>query len=140
MRALVSGVHLSTPGIPPAGRPRAGDFLKPCARLDLDTLGQMREKCRRDREEIGQAGISVPWGSGGVFNQAASLRNVTDLLTDAYTCPDVYRALMGKNGRSDHQRPIMRWRWPTETRGRRRQFSQGDGGRRLFPRRYHPSL
>lgn len=94
--ALVSGVHLSTLEYLLRGDRELEIFLKHVPRLDLDTLGQMREKCRRDREEIGQAGISVPWGSGGVFNQAASLRNVTDLLTDAYTRPDVYRALMGK--------------------------------------------
>jgi uroporphyrinogen-III decarboxylase len=43
---------------------------------------------------IGDLGISCPWGTGGVFNAAAALRDISQLCVDPYEDENFYREFM----------------------------------------------
>ncbi len=43
---------------------------------------------------VGTRGINCPWGTGGVYNTASTLRNVEDLMCDPYDDEDLYDDMM----------------------------------------------
>ena len=56
----------------------------------------MRERAAFSKKIIGELGLSVPWGWGGVFNQAATYRDIQEILVDAYLNYEFYQAYMDK--------------------------------------------
>jgi len=92
----VSGVHFSTVEYLIENERDLEIFNKFVPRIDSETISEMKERAAFSRELIGELGISAPWGWGGVFNQAATYRNVQELLMDAYLNQEFYQAYMEK--------------------------------------------
>ncbi|GAF78286.1 unnamed protein product, partial [marine sediment metagenome] len=92
----VSGIHLSTVEYLIENERDFEIFNKFVPRIDSETISEMKEWAAFSRELIGELGISAPWGWGGVFNQAATYRNVQELLMDAYLNQEFYQAYMEK--------------------------------------------
>jgi uroporphyrinogen-III decarboxylase len=92
----VSGIHFSTVEYLIENERHLEIFNKFVPRIDSETISEMKERASFSRELIGELGISAPWGWGGVFNQAATYRNVQELLMDAYLNPEFYQAYMEK--------------------------------------------
>jgi uroporphyrinogen-III decarboxylase len=92
----VSGIHFSTIEYLIENERDFEIFNKFVPRIDSETISEMKERAAFSRELIGELGISAPWGWGGVFNQAATYRNVQELLMDAYLNPEFYQAYMEK--------------------------------------------
>jgi uroporphyrinogen-III decarboxylase len=92
----VSGIHFSTVEYLIENERDFEIFNKFVPRIDSETISEMKERAAFSRELIGKLGISAPWGWGGVFNQAATYRNVQELLMDAYLNQEFYQAYMEK--------------------------------------------
>jgi uroporphyrinogen-III decarboxylase len=92
----VSGIHFSTVEYLIENERDFEIFNKFVPRIDSETISEMKERAAFSRELIGELGISAPWGWGGVFNQAATYRNVQELLMDAYLNQEFYQAYMEK--------------------------------------------
>jgi len=92
----VSGIHFSTVEYLIENEKDFEIFNKFVPRIDSETISEMKERAAFSRELIGELGISAPWGWGGVFNQAATYRNVQELLMDAYLNQEFYQAYMEK--------------------------------------------
>lgn len=92
----VSGIHFSTVEYLIENERDLEIFNKFVPRIDSETISEMKERAAFSRELIGELGISAPWGWGGVFNQAATYRNVQELLMDAYLNQEFYQAYMEK--------------------------------------------
>ena len=92
----VSGIHFSTVEYLIENARDLEIFNKFVPRIDSETISEMKERAAFSRELIGELGISAPWGWGGVFNQAATYRNVQELLMDAYLNQEFYQAYMEK--------------------------------------------
>lgn len=71
-------------------------FIKYVPDIDAETVNHMKEYCSWSKEVIGDKGISVPWIWGGVYNKAAWLRNIEELMMDTYDNLDFYKTFMGK--------------------------------------------
>ncbi len=69
------------------------EFLPP---LDRETIEQMERTAIQWRAVVGERGILAPWGWGGVFNVAASLRSIEAVLTAPYEDEIAYRAFMDR--------------------------------------------
>ncbi|NLW56284.1 MAG: hypothetical protein GX050_06680 [Firmicutes bacterium] len=89
-----SGIHLATIEYLIKDEKDLEIFQKYIPRIDRETVAAMKERASFSRELIGDLGISAPWSWGGVFNQAATYRNVQDLLMDAYINPGFYQSYM----------------------------------------------
>lgn len=92
----VSGIHFSTVEYLIGNERDFEIFNKFVPRIDSETISEMKERAAFSRELIGELGISAPWGWGGVFNQAATYRNVQELLMDAYLNQEFYQVYMEK--------------------------------------------
>lgn len=92
----VGGLHLSTIEYLIKDASDLEAFLHYVPSLEQDTAVEIREYCRWSKAVIGDTGISVPWGMGGVYNLAATFRDSTELMMDPYDDEDFYRAFMNK--------------------------------------------
>jgi len=92
----VSGIHLSTLEYLIENERDFEIFTKFVPRIDSETISEMKERATFSGELIGKLGISVPWGWGGIFNQAATYRNIQELLMDAYLNQAFYQTYMEK--------------------------------------------
>jgi uroporphyrinogen decarboxylase len=92
----VSGMHFSTVEYLIKNERDFEIFNKFVPRIDSETISEMKKWAAFSRELIGELGISAPWGWGGVFNQAATYRNVQELLMDAYLNQEFYQVYMEK--------------------------------------------
>ena len=92
----VLGIHLSTVEYLIKNERDFEIFNKLVPRIDSETISEMKERAAFSKELIGELGIAAPWGWGGVFNQAATYRNVQELLMDAYLNQGFYQAYMEK--------------------------------------------
>lgn len=92
----VSGIHFSTLEYLIKNQRDFEIFNKFVPRIDSETISEMRDRASFSKKLIGEQGISVPWGWGGVFNQAATYRNIQDLLVDAYLNQEFYQTYMEK--------------------------------------------
>lgn len=92
----VSGIHFSTVKYLIEDEGDFEIFQKYVPELDSKTISEMKERANFSKELIGNLGIAAPWGWGGVFNQAATYRNIQNILMDAYLNQDFYRAYMEK--------------------------------------------
>jgi hypothetical protein len=61
---------------------------------DKEYAENMKTAALDAQKYIGDLGISCPWGTGGVFNAAAILRDVSQLCVDPYEDEDFYHAFM----------------------------------------------
>ena len=92
----VSGLHLSTKEYLIKDETDLEAFIKYVPAIDSQTVADMKEYCKWSKEVIGQTGISVPWGMGGIYNLAATYRDVAELMMDPYINHDFYEAYMNK--------------------------------------------
>lgn len=90
------GIHLSTVEYLIKDESDLEAFIKYVPDIDRETIQEMNEYCAWSKEVIGPLGISVPWTWGGIYNQAATYREVTQLMMDPYIEPDFYKAYMEK--------------------------------------------
>jgi len=95
-RRTISGIHFSTMEYLIKKERDFEIFAKFVPRIDSETILEMRERASFSREIIGELGLSVPWGWGGVFNQAATYRDMQELLLDAYLNYEFYQAYLEK--------------------------------------------
>jgi hypothetical protein len=92
--AIVEGIHFSTTKFM-INTPEDFDlFRKYMPPVDKDYAEEMKEAALDAQKYIGNLGISCPWGTGGVFNAAAGLRDVSQLCTDPYEDEDFYHEFM----------------------------------------------
>lgn len=92
----ISGIHLSTVEYLIKDERDFEIFSKYVPRIDFETILKMRERATFSKKLIGELGISAPWGWGGVFNQAATYRDIQELLVDAYLNHEFYQAYLEK--------------------------------------------
>ncbi len=92
----VNGLHLSTIEYLIKDEADLEAFIKYVPDLDSQTIADMEEYCKWSKEIIGRTGISVPWGLGGIYNLAATLRDVADLMMDPYIYHSFYEEYMSK--------------------------------------------
>jgi uroporphyrinogen-III decarboxylase len=71
-------------------------FLKYLPNLDADTVAEMRKVAQGWRSVIGERGVLAPWGWGAVYNVAAELRGIQNLMMDPYEDEVMYEALMNR--------------------------------------------
>ncbi len=90
------GIHMSTVEYLIKDESDLEAFVKYVPGLDRETFSEMKEYCKWSKEVIGPQGISVPWTWGGIYNQAATYREVTQLMMDPYLEPDFYKTYMEK--------------------------------------------
>lgn len=90
------GLHLSTIEYMIKDESDLEAFIKYAPNIDTDTIAEMTEYCIWARKEIGSLGISVPWTWGGIYNQAATYRNVAELMMDPYINHEFYCRYMDK--------------------------------------------
>lgn len=90
----VGGLHLSTIEYLIKDASDFEAFQRYVPPVDRDTISEMKEYCAWSKEMIGDLGISVPWGMGGVYNLAATFREVSELMIDPYIIPDFYTEYM----------------------------------------------
>ncbi|MDD3818678.1 MAG: uroporphyrinogen decarboxylase family protein [Actinomycetota bacterium] len=93
---IISGIHFSTIEYLIKNSRDFEAFSKFVPGIDSATLIEMRERAAFSKKIIGELGLSVPWGWGGVFNQAATYRDIQELLVDAYLNYEFYQAYMDK--------------------------------------------
>lgn len=62
--------------------------------IDSKSIQEMKNIAHEAQEIIGDAGISVPWGWGGVYNVASHHRNIQKLMMDPYLNPGFYQEFM----------------------------------------------
>ncbi len=92
----ISGIHFSTVEYLIKNESDFETFRKYVPRIDRETILKMRERATFSKKLIGELGISAPWGWGGVFNQAATYRDIQELLVDAYLNHEFYQAYLEK--------------------------------------------
>jgi uroporphyrinogen decarboxylase len=92
----VSGLHLSTKEYLIKDESDLEAFMKYVPSVDARTISDMKEYCKWSKKIIGELGISAPWGIGGIYNLAATYRDVTQLMMDPYINADFYEAYMNK--------------------------------------------
>jgi len=93
-KRTISGIHFTTVEYLIKNENDFEIFLKYVPGIDSETISEMKERALFSRKLIGDLGISAPWAWGGIFNQAATYRDIQDLLVDAYLNPDFYQAYM----------------------------------------------
>ena len=69
-------------------------FRKYMPAQDQAYLADMKEAATAAKSVICDMGISAPWGTGGVFNAATTLRSLTDILCDPYEDEAFYKEYM----------------------------------------------
>lgn len=94
---------VATSGVMPAMRKPMLESLNDVARLirwlpepDAASCRAMTEAAAAWRQRIGDQGICAPWGWAGVFNFAADLWGIENLMMAPYTDEAAYHALMEK--------------------------------------------
>lgn len=92
----MSGLHLATREYLIKDETDLEAFIKYVPDIDLQTVRDMKEYCEWSKKLIGTTGISVPWGMGGIYNLAATCRNVAELMMDPVIDPAFYSAYMDK--------------------------------------------
>lgn len=95
-RKTVSGIHFSILEYLIKNRRDFEVFCRFVPRIDSETILEMRGRANFSQKIIGELGLSVPWGWGGVFNQAATYRDIQELLVDAYLDYEFYHTYLEK--------------------------------------------
>jgi uroporphyrinogen-III decarboxylase len=69
-------------------------FMEYLPSLDDETIKDMHDTAREWRKLMGDDGILAPWGWAGVFNAAADLRGIENIMMDPYMDADMYCEFM----------------------------------------------
>lgn len=94
--AATEGVHETTTKYLLEDEDDIAAFIEYFPPIDTDSITEMRTTVNEWRKVLGERGVLAPWGWCGVFNQAAALRNIEDLMMDAVEESGLYQALMDK--------------------------------------------
>lgn len=101
MESVVQDAGAATQGLMPGIRKHLLEtpediesFITWVPDLEASDAGVMRHTAARWKQQIGNLGINAPWGWAGVFNYAADLMGMEQLMMAPYTEEDLYRALM----------------------------------------------
>jgi uroporphyrinogen-III decarboxylase len=92
--AIVEGIHFITTKFMINTPEDFELFRKYMPPFDGEYVQEMKTAALDAQKYIGDLGISCPWGTGGVFNAAARLRDVSQLCMDPYEDEDFYREFM----------------------------------------------
>jgi len=91
-----AGIHMATRKHLLSEREDIEVFLEFMPPLDDATRRKMKETASEWRNIMGKRGILAPWGWGGIFNVAAILRGVENMLVDPYEDEEFYRSFMDR--------------------------------------------
>ena len=101
MESVVPDAGAATQGLMPSIRKHLLEtpadiesFIRWLPELDPADAETMRQTAGKWRIMTGDLGISAPWGWAGVFNYAADLMGIEQLMMAPYTDEDLYRGLM----------------------------------------------
>jgi len=101
MESVVPDAGAATQGLMPSIRKHLLEtpediesFIRWLPELDATDAGTMRRTAADWRIMTGDLGINAPWGWAGVFNYAADLMGMEQLMMAPYTDEDLYRGLM----------------------------------------------
>lgn len=89
-----AGIHRTTTKYLLDAEPDFEIFRKFVPALDTASIREMKDIALQNKQEIGDVGVSAPWGWGGVYNQAATYRDVQKLMMDPYLNADFYQEYM----------------------------------------------
>jgi hypothetical protein len=92
--AIVEGIHFITTKFMIDTPEDFELFRKYMPPIDKDYARDMKAAALDAQRYIGDLGISCPWGTGGVFNAAARLRDVSQLCIDPYEDENFYHEFM----------------------------------------------
>jgi hypothetical protein len=92
--AIVEGIHFITSKFMIRTPEDFELFRKYMPPLDRDYVQEMKAAALDARKHIGDLGISCPWGTGGVYNTAARLRDISQLCIDPFEDENFYHELM----------------------------------------------
>lgn len=99
--SAVPDAGAATSGLMPATRKHLLDspddidaFIRWLPHPDDETGRVMRDTAARWRQQVGERGINAPWGWAGVFNYAADLWGIENVMMAPYTDESLYHALM----------------------------------------------
>jgi uroporphyrinogen decarboxylase len=91
----VAGIHRTTTRYLLDAEKDFEIFRKFVPEIDRDSIQEMKASAWQAKQVIGDVGVSAPWGWGGVYNQAATYRDVQKLMMDPYLNPEFYQEYMG---------------------------------------------
>ena len=93
--ATVAGVHFITTKFMINSPEDFELFRKYMPPVDREYAESMKAAAREAHKIVGDLGICCPWGTGGVFNAAAILRELSQLCMDPYEDENFYNEFMG---------------------------------------------
>jgi len=91
---FIDGVHFITTKFMINSQENFEIFRKYMPCVDNEYIQNMKAAASQAHKIVGDLGICCPWGTGGVFNAAAVLRDLSMLCMDAYEDEGFYRELM----------------------------------------------
>jgi len=71
-------------------------FVQWLPELDGEAKAELRRAAAIWRQQVGESGINAPWGWAGVFNAAADLWGIENLMVAPYMNETLYHALMDR--------------------------------------------
>lgn len=92
--ATIAGIHFTTAEYLLDQPEKFELFQKYLPQPDADYFEEMKQRAKWANNIVGDLGINCPWGTGGVYNAAAGLRSVEDLMCDPYEDETFYSELM----------------------------------------------
>ena len=69
-------------------------FRKYLPKADKSHFEEMLKHANWVVNEVGDAGLACPWGMGGVYNFATTLRSIEDMMVDPYEDEEAYHDMM----------------------------------------------
>lgn len=69
-------------------------FRKFVPEIDAESIQEIKASAQQAQQIIGETGVSVPWGWGGVYNVASKYRDIQKLMMDPYLNPEFYDEFM----------------------------------------------
>ena len=93
--AIIAGVHLITTKFMINTPEEFELFRKYMPPVDREYAENMKAAAAEAHRIVGDLGVCCPWGTGGVFNAASILRDLSQLCMDPYEDEGFYRELMG---------------------------------------------
>ena len=93
--ATVAGIHFITTKFMINSPDDFELFRKYMPPIDKDYVENMKRDALEANKIIGDMGICCPWGTGGVFNAATILRELSQLCMDPYEDENFYHEFMG---------------------------------------------
>lgn len=93
--ATIGGIHFSTKEFLLKNLEQDLDIFKSyMPEPSLEYRNNMKERAAWATRTVGVLGVACPWGTGGVYNTASTLRSMEDLMCDPYDDEELYGDLM----------------------------------------------